>query len=139
MNINLKPVFFASRFVLVQMKKQNYGRIVNLGSVAMYNGGIATTPAYGALKAAVHALTKWLAGRYSSFGITVNTVALGPFKTEMLSTFPPEMLEKMMSSSFNRRFGEIDDIVQAILFVTDRSSCHITGSSLDINGGLYVR
>lgn len=138
-DVNLKGTFFASQAVAEVMKSQGYGRIINVGSVGGYTGGAIASPAYCAAKAGMVALAKSFANALSPFGVCANTVSPGPFDTEMIADFPNETMEKIISVTPNRRVGKPEDVVQAILFLADASSLHITGATLDINGGLYMR
>jgi 3-oxoacyl-[acyl-carrier protein] reductase len=138
-DINLKSAFFASQTVAAPMKERGYGRIVNVSSVSAFTGGAIATPPYAAAKAGMLALTKSFANALSPFGICVNTVAPGPFDTAMISTFPKETMERIVATTPSRRVGKTSDVVHAILFLSDRDSSHITGATLDVNGGLYMR
>jgi NAD(P)-dependent dehydrogenase (short-subunit alcohol dehydrogenase family) len=138
-DVNLKGAFFASQAVAEWMKKQQYGRIINVGSVGGFTGGAIVTPPYVAAKAGLVALSKSLAQALSPYGVCVNTVAPGPFETDMIADFPKETMEKIRLATPNRRVGQPVDVVQAILFLADATSLHITGATLDVNGGLYMR
>lgn len=138
-DVNLKGTFFASQTAAELMKENGYGRIVNLSSLSAYNGGVLVSAPYGATKAGVIALAKSFAALYSRYGICVNAVSPGPFKTDMILDFPEEGVAGMIARTPNGRIGEPADIVQSILFLSDESSSHITGAVLDINGGIYMR
>lgn len=138
-DINLKSAFFASKAIASSMKEAGYGRIVNISSVGAFTGGAIATPPYAAAKAGMLALTKSFAGALSPMGICVNTVAPGPFDTVMIADFPQDTMARIISTTPTRRVGQTNDVVQAILFLTDRSTSHITGATLDVNGGLYMR
>lgn len=139
MDINLKSLFFATQAVIPGMVQRGGGAIVQISSIAAYNGGIIPAPAYGASKAGIHALTKWFAGRYSKDGIRTNMVAPGPFQTEMIAGFPDEQLARMRAATPNGRLGTPDDVVQAVLFLADEASGHMTGAALDVCGGVHMR
>jgi 3-oxoacyl-[acyl-carrier protein] reductase len=144
-NINVKGSFFCCQAVMGQMKKQKYGRIINLGSVMGKNGGNARpwispdeqrasgNVAYGASKAAVHAMTHYLAKELAPFGVTVNSVAPGPIASAMTTTFP-EVLKANIPIG---RMGNLTDVAKAILFLAAPSSGFITGEILDVNGGMW--
>jgi 3-oxoacyl-[acyl-carrier protein] reductase len=138
-DVSLKSTFFASQTVAPAMKQNGYGRIVNVGSVGAFTGGAVATPPYAAAKAGILAITKSFANVLSPFGICVNTVAPGPFETAMIADFPKDTMERLIATTPTRRVGKTGDVVQAILFLTDRSTSHITGATLDVNGGLYMR
>jgi 3-oxoacyl-[acyl-carrier protein] reductase len=139
MDISLKAAFFAIQAVLKTMQQQGSGRIVNIGSTGAYNGGIITTPAYGASKAGLQTMTKWFASKFSQFGICVNAVVPGPTRTKMIAAFPEEMLSKIIDITPDKRLGEVADVVQAAMFLADTETTHITGVMLDVCGGLYLR
>ncbi|MBO9610399.1 MAG: SDR family oxidoreductase [Paenibacillaceae bacterium] len=138
--VNAKAVFFACQAVLGGMIERGSGAIVNVGSVAGFNGGLVTTPAYGASKGAVHTLTKWLAAKAAPSGVRVNAVAPGPFRSAMTDAFTPDMRERLSRNTPDGKIGEPEDVVQSILFLVDSAaSGHITGTTLDVCGGLYMR
>jgi len=138
-DINLKSAFFASQAIAPAMKEHGYGRIVNVSSVGAFTGGAIATPPYAAAKAGMLALTKSFANALSPSGVCVNTVAPGPFDTVMIADFPKDTMERIVGTTPTRRVGQTSDVVQAILFLTDRGTSHITGATLDVNGGLYMR
>jgi 3-oxoacyl-[acyl-carrier protein] reductase len=142
---NLKSVFLCCKAVLPLMRKQGYGRIVNIGSVLGKNGGNprpwidkgeqakAGSLAYGASKAGVHALTLYLAKENASDGITVNAVAPGPIATAMTSNFP-ETLRNLMPVG---RMGTPEDVADAVTYLAGEAASFVTGEILDVNGGLW--
>jgi NAD(P)-dependent dehydrogenase (short-subunit alcohol dehydrogenase family) len=144
-DINLKGTFFSCQSVMPIMKRQNYGRIINIGSVLGKNGGNprpwldpneqerAGNVAYGITKAGVHALTAYLAKELASHGITVNAVAPGPISSAMTTSFP-EILRNLIPVG---RMGQAEEVADAILFLATRKSSFITGEVIDINGGLW--
>lgn len=139
MSVNLKAAFFASQQALKSMVNQRSGKIINIGSIAAYNGGVITTPPYGASKGGLHSLTKWFASKFSPYGIQVNAVVPGPVQTKMIAEFPGPLLSRMIENTPDRRLGETADVVQAVMFLADRATTHITGAMIDVCGGLYLR
>lgn len=146
LDINLKSTFLFCQAVLPLMRRQRYGRIVNLGSVVGKNGGNprpwldrreaerAGNVAYGVSKAGVHALTLFLAKDLAADGITVNAVAPGPIATGMTTSLP-ESLKQLIPAG---RMGDADEVAAAILFLAAENSGFITGEILDVNGGLWM-
>jgi len=144
--INLRGVFFCCQAAIDPMRRQGYGRIVNIGSVLGKNGGNprpwldrteqihAGSAAYGAAKAGVHALTLFLAKELAADGITVNVVAPGPIATSMTAAFP-EVLQAQIPAG---RMGTPDDVAAAVAFLAGEESGWITGEVLDVNGGLWM-
>ncbi len=138
-DVNLKGTFLPSQAVIPLMKRQGFGRIVNFSSIAAFTGGSIVSAAYAAAKGGVVSLTKAMAHALSPSGITVNCVAPGPARTAMIADFPPELMGKLTASTPNRRLGEAEDVAHAVLFLADRDSSHLTGATIDVNGGLHMR
>lgn len=138
-DVNLKGTFLPSQAVIPLMKQHGFGRIVNFSSIAAFTGGSIVSAAYAAAKGGVVSLTKAMAHALSPSGITVNCVAPGPARTSMIADFPPELMRKLTASTPNRRLGEAEDVAHAVLFLADRDSSHLTGATIDVNGGLHMR
>ncbi len=138
MNVNLRGVFFCSQAIMPVMKKQRQGRILNMASLAGKVGGLAAGAHYSASKAGVICLTKSFARELAPYGVTVNALAPGPVDTDMLQTLPPEQKEIMMNQCPLGRFADTTDIAGAALFLLSDSARHITGATLDVNGGLLM-
>lgn len=119
--------------VLPLMKKQKSGKIIQLASLAGEVGGIATAADYVASKAAIMGITKSLAREVSKYNINVNAVAPGFVRTDMTK----EMTISLESIPL-RRIAEPVDIANAILFLASEESRCITGTTLDVNCGLYM-
>jgi 3-oxoacyl-[acyl-carrier protein] reductase len=146
LDVNLKGTFLCCQAAMPLMRRQRYGRIVNLGSVIGKNGGNprpwldrgelerSGNLAYGVSKAGVHALTLFLAKDLAADGVTVNAVAPGPIATAM-TTKLPDSLKRMVPVG---RLGTPQEVAEAILFLASEASGFITGEILDINGGLFV-
>ena len=138
MNINLRGVFFCCQALLPIMKKQRQGRILNMASLAGKVGGLAAGAHYSASKAGVICLTKSFARALAPYGVTVNALAPGPVDTDMLLTLPPERRKTMLNQCPLGRFADTSDIAGAALFLLSDSAGHITGATLDVNGGLLM-
>lgn len=119
--------------VLPLMKKQKSGKIIQLASLAGEVGGIATAADYVASKAAIMGITKSLAREVGKYNINVNAVAPGFVRTDMTK----EMTISLESIPL-RRIAEPVDIANAILFLASEESRCITGTTLDVNCGLYM-
>ena len=138
MNVNLRGVFFCCQAIMPVMKKQRQGRILNMASLAGKVGGLAAGAHYSASKAGVICLTKSFARELAPYGVTVNALAPGPVDTDMLQTLPPERKKIMLNQCPLGRFADKADIAGAALFLLSDSARHITGATLDVNGGLLM-
>jgi NAD(P)-dependent dehydrogenase (short-subunit alcohol dehydrogenase family) len=117
------------------MAKRKYGRIVNISSVAGLIGPIDLA-AYGAAKAGMIGLTRAAALDLADYGITVNAIAPGPIETElMLGVWTAEALRERPQHGAIARFGTVDEIAHAALFLASPDSGFITGITLPVEGG----
>ncbi|MHC1715685.1 MAG: SDR family NAD(P)-dependent oxidoreductase [Acidaminococcaceae bacterium] len=134
MDVNLKGILNCVKTVIPIFKKQNSGKIINVASLAGEVGGIATSADYVASKAAVIGLTKSLARYLGQYNVNVNAVAPGFIDTEMT---------KEMSIPMNviplRCVGKPQDVADGITFLASERSRYITGTTLDINGGVFMK
>lgn len=137
MNINLKSAFFACREVVPIMKKANYGRIINLTSMAAKVGGINASCAYSVSKAGLACLTINLAKELLGYNINVNAVSPGVIDTPMLDSYGAEKRAAAMGSS-PRKVGRPEDVANAIVFLASSQADYITGEIIDVNGGLVM-
>lgn len=133
LDIDLKGTFFVSQAVLKVMKKNNFGKIVNLGSVAGEIGGIVVGANYVAAKAGVIGLTKSFAKAAGPYGINVNTVSPGFIDTAMTK----ELNQDVRLVPLGRK-GTSEEVSDAILFLCSNRAKYITGVNLDVNGGLHM-
>jgi NAD(P)-dependent dehydrogenase (short-subunit alcohol dehydrogenase family) len=137
-DVNVHGAFLCMQAVVPEMIAAGAGSIVNIGSLAGRNGGITVSAAYSASKAAVAGLTKAAAKQLAPNGIRVNCVAPGPLETDMTADWPPENLEKLRSSTPLGRLGVPDDVAEAVAFLLSDDAAHVTGVTLDVNGGIFV-
>jgi 3-oxoacyl-[acyl-carrier protein] reductase len=133
LNINLKGSFLFCQAVWPIMIKQGRGKIICIGSIAGKIGGVLAGPDYCASKGGIHAMVKCLAKKGASSGIYVNAIAPGPLRTAMTKDEPYK--DEMVPLG---RLGEPEDIAEAILFLASSASNFITGTVLDVNGGLLM-
>lgn len=134
---NLKGTFNTIRHVSRQMIKQRAGKIVNIASVSgvLGNAGQAN---YAASKAGVIGLTKTMARELASRGITVNAVAPGFVNTEMTEVLAESIKEQVTGQIPLRRFGEAEEIAQAVVFLASDAASYITGQVLCVDGGMAM-
>jgi NAD(P)-dependent dehydrogenase (short-subunit alcohol dehydrogenase family) len=139
--INLTGVFLCSRAVGKVMIQQKRGKIVNIVSIAGLYGSPMTAP-YGAAKAGVINFTKSLAMEWSQHNIYVNAVAPGPVLTESgrdLLWSSPELQQKMRERVPLGRYGEPEEVANAVIFLASAASSYITGETLYVDGGPSLR
>lgn len=132
--VNLIGTFNVIKHVLPYMRKDKFGRIINLSSIVPQIG-VSGTSAYSASKSGLWGLSKAIVKENSDLGITINNLNLGYFDTGMISAVPKNIIESIKESIPTKRFGypsEIYEIIKTIISVE-----YINGASFDVNGGLY--
>ena len=138
MAVDLKSVFFASQKALPLMKKNGWGRIINMSSLAGRMGGYANGLVYSAAKAGIIGLTRGMASRVASFGITVNAVAPGTTESEIIKQFSVEQKNDLKAKIPMGRLGRPEDIADLVTFLSSEMAGFVTGAVIDINGGMYM-
>ena len=136
-NVNLKANFSLCKLVVKGMVKKRWGRILNISSAVAKMGNAGQTN-YGASKAAIEGFTRSLALEVASRGITVNAVAPGFIKTDILDSIDPVKLEVMAKNIPVGRIGDSKDISSIVFFLASDESSYITGQVLHVNGGLTL-
>jgi 3-oxoacyl-[acyl-carrier protein] reductase len=136
-NINLKGVFLCSKEAVKVMVKQKYGRIVNIASVVAFMGNPGQAN-YSASKAGIVGLTKTTAREYASRGVTVNAVAPGFISTAMTDALAENVRQEMLKSIPAGKFGAVEDVANAVMFLASPGSGYITGQVIHVNGGMYM-
>ena len=134
--INLSAPFYISQLTIPHLRKQNFGRIINISSVVGQTGFIGTS-AYAASKAGLFGLTKTLAKELAAFNITVNSFALGYFNEGMIRDVPEDLQQQIIEQIPMKKLGDMKSIHHALDFVLDENSGYYTGQILNLNGGLY--
>ena len=134
MQVNLNGLFLCCREVVPLMQAGNYGRIVNMASVAGKEGN-PNASAYSASKAAVIALTKSLGKELANTGIRVNCVTPAAVKTGMFDQMTPEHIQFMLSKIPMGRFGEVDEIAAMVAWLCTEDCSFSTGATFDLSGG----
>jgi 3-oxoacyl-[acyl-carrier protein] reductase len=134
---NLKSVFRLSRAVLRPMMKAKGGRIINITSVVGSTGNPGQVN-YAAAKAGVAGMARALAREIGSRGITVNCVAPGFIATDMTRVLPEEQQTALKTQIPLGRLGSPDDIAHAVAFLASPQAGYITGTTLHVNGGMYM-
>ena len=134
---NLSAVFKLCRGVLRGMMKARAGRIINITSVVGATGNPGQLN-YAAAKAGVVGLSKSLAREIGSRNITVNCVAPGFIETDMTDTLNDEQKKALLGLIPLGRLGQADDVAQAVLYLASPAAAYVTGTTLHVNGGMYV-
>ena len=137
METNLKAVFRLSRLVMRGMMKARWGRIINITSVvgAAGNPGQAN---YAAAKAGVAGMTRALAQELGSRNITVNCVAPGFIDTDMTRVLPEEQKDALLKRIPLNRLGQAEEVAAAVAFLAGRKAGYVSGTTLHVNGGMYM-
>jgi 3-oxoacyl-[acyl-carrier protein] reductase len=136
--VNLKGTFNCCKAVVDIMKKQSYGKMINVSSIAGKMGDITSAPGYGPSKAGVDALTKTLARQLAPYGINVNAVSPHAIETEMSAQWSEQRRKEIISSIPLGRLGRPEDVAEAVLFLASDEASFITGEVLDVNGGALM-
>ncbi|MGL6201781.1 MAG: 3-oxoacyl-[acyl-carrier-protein] reductase [Lachnospiraceae bacterium] len=137
LNINLKGTFNCIRFVSRQMLKQRSGRIINMASVVGVTGNMGQAN-YAASKAGVIGLTKATARELASRGITVNAVAPGFIESDMTEVLPEEVKASSLAGIPLGKFGNSQDVADAVAFLASEQAGYITGQVLHVDGGMVM-
>ena len=133
-DINLTGVFRCCRAVIGHMRDRDYGRIVNIASVAGKDGN-PNMSAYSASKAGVIALTKSLGKEVAENNICVNAVTPAVIRTPILEQLTPEQVDYMTSRIPRRRTGKIEEVAAVVHFLASPDCSFVTGQTYDVSGG----
>lgn len=136
--VNVRGVVNPTRKLFPIMSEQGFGKILAAGSIAVKNGGVASGPAYVAAKSAVHGMMRWVAKAGAPHGVYANTLAPGPVETAMWASLTDNAGPSANSTVPLGRYGTPEDIAQGALFLCSPASNWITGTSLDISGGMWM-
>lgn len=134
---NLSSAYRLSKACLKCMIQARWGRIINVSSVAAAVGNAGQVN-YVASKAGLEGLTRALAREVGGRNITVNAVAPGYINTDMTQTLPEKQRADALEHIPLKRFGEPEDVAQAVGFLASDAAAYITGITLPVNGGIYM-
>lgn len=134
---NLSAVFRLSRAVMRGMMKARWGRIINITSVVGASGN-AGQANYAAAKAGVAGMSRALARELGSRGITVNCVAPGFIDTDMTRALSQDQTDALLGQIPLGRLGQPEDIAAAVAFLASPAAGYVSGTTLHVNGGMYM-
>ena len=137
LDVNLTSVFRTSKRAMKGMMKARQGRIINITSVVAAMGNAGQTN-YTASKAGIEGFTRSLAREIGSRQITVNCVAPGFIDTDMTKDLDEALIQSMLNTVPLARLGKPEDIAAAVNFLASEEAGYITGTVLDVNGGMYM-
>jgi NAD(P)-dependent dehydrogenase (short-subunit alcohol dehydrogenase family) len=132
-NTNLNSLYYVTNNILSLIPEQ--GRIINISSIVAQTGNFGQTN-YAAAKAGMIGFTKSLAKELGKSKITVNAVAPGFIKTEMTDQIPLELLSKVLELIPLREMGNPEDVAATVAFLSSEHASYITGSVVNVDGGL---
>ena len=137
LDVNVTSVFRTSKRAIKGMMKARQGRIINITSVVAAMGNAGQTN-YTASKAGIEGFTRSLAREIGSRQITVNCVAPGFIDTDMTKDLDEALIQSMLNAVPLARLGKPEDIAAAVNFLASEEAGYITGTVLDVNGGMYM-
>ena len=137
LDVNLTSVFRTSKRAIKGMMKARQGRIINITSVVAAMGNAGQTN-YTASKAGIEGFTRSLAREIGSRQITVNCVAPGFIDTDMTSELDEALIQSMLNAVPLARLGKPEDLAAAVNYLASEEAGYITGTVLDVNGGMYM-
>ncbi len=134
MDVNLNGVFYCCRAIVPFMIKQNYGRIVNIASIAGKEGN-PNASAYSASKAAVIALTKSLGKELAQHNIAINCITPAAARTRMFEQMTQEHIDYMLAKIPRGRFVKVEEIAAMVAWLVSEENSYTTAATFDLSGG----
>ena len=138
LNTNLNSIYYLTKSCLKGMTRARWGRIINITSVVASMGNPGQTN-YAASKAGIEGFTRSLACEVGQRNITVNCVSPGFVDTDMTKALPEDQRKALISKIPLRKFGSVDDVASIVSFLCSEGANYITGETIQINGGMYLR
>ena len=135
-NLNLTSTFMLTKNTIKKMLKNKNGKIINITSVVGHTANIGQAN-YAASKAGVIGMSKSLALEYGKKNIKINCISPGFIKSEMTDKISDNFKQNLQGKIALERFGETEDVANAVLFLSSELSNYITGETIHVNGGMY--
>lgn len=139
LDTHLLGMFLCSKAAMLRMREQRAGRIIQISSVVAWRGAVRGFVHYATAKAGQIGFTRTLARTAAPYRITVNAVAPGVIETDMLHQAHSEEEIRELDREIPLGLSTLDDVSSAVVFLASEEAKHITGSVIDVNGGLYFR
>jgi len=137
--VNLRGVFFGCRIAGRHMKERRRGRIINIASLAGQRGGTVAGAHYSASKAGIIVVTKVFAQELAGFGVTVNAIAPAAIRGPITDEMPAEKVQAMAKAIPVGRLGDDREVGAAAVYLASDQAGFVTGTTIDVNGGLLMR
>lgn len=139
MAVNLRGSFFGCRIAGRHMRARGAGRIVNLASIAGQQASAATGAHYAASKAGLVSLTRSFAQALAADGVTVNAIAPAAIRSPLLDAMDPARQQALLNGIPLGRFGDAREVAAAVVYLASDAGAFTTGTTLDLNGGRFMR
>ena len=135
-NLNLTSTFFLSKSTIKKMLKNKNGKIINITSIVGHTGNIGQAN-YAASKSGLIGMSKSLALEYGKKNIKVNCISPGFIKSDMTDKISESYKQTLESKISLDRFGDPEDVANAVIFLSSNLADYITGETIHVNGGMY--
>ncbi len=136
-DVNLTGVFNCIKSVIEVMEKQQYGRIITIGSIAADRGSLGAA-SYAASKAGIVGLTRTVAREVAGKGITANVVSLGYMDQGITARLPEKLQKKIIQEIPSGKFGDMVKAAKMVVYLASEEAEYINGQSIRICGGAYM-
>lgn len=137
--VNLRGVFFGCRVAGRRMREQRRGKIINISSLAGQRGGVVAGAHYSSSKAGILVLTKCFALELAPHGVTVNSIAPAAIDGPIVAEMPAEKVEGLKKTIPVGRLGMDREVGAAAVYLASEDAGFVTGSTIDVNGGVFMR
>jgi 3-oxoacyl-[acyl-carrier protein] reductase len=137
--VNLKGAFLCTQAAWPGLLASGWGRVINVSSLAGQTGGVSVGVHYAASKAGLLAMTKTCARLLAPFGVTVNAIAPGTLETDLTAGWSEEIKQDLRAKIPLGRFMQPEEVAGVVAFLCSPVAAAITGATIDVNAGLFMR